>query len=1273
MVKILLSFLTLLLPVVAWGQSSAKCGQGYPFIRNFTAVEYKAHAQNFSVTQDNQGLMYFGNFAGVLQFDGIRWRLIPTSLITKVSSLARDSAGRIFVGARGEIGYLAADSRGNMFFQSLLPADTRQNFSFLEVIGTFCISKSVYFITEKNVFSLNEGKLSSWVSKNSIISAFSADGMIFLQFKDLGLKVFANGLPQDIPGGERFSGAIVVKSMLHFSKDEILIATGAQGLFTLSKKGISPFITKADEFFRKNIITCATELADGTFAVGTTREGILILLQDGSVKQVIDHNAGLGNNYIQYLFPDKNHLLWAALNNGISLIEIPSAFSVFDEHSGLNGSVNQILRFEGRLFVSTSQGLNYLDEDAGMFKAVPGIFSACWSLLPLGKELLAATSQGLFMINRASARLVAEGFSVSLAASGKYPDFIFTGQTEGLFRLRHQGATWNLSRIPGPVDEVDALVSDSSGTIWGTSISHGLFRYDQKDGKFLFFDTLSGLPESKGNTLHLIDGSIKVATRHGLYTYNEKTMRFDPYYFPFGDTSETHAWFTHFTMDNNGTIWAAMGDETQIRYYQKKGKEFVKVQTPFLPIASSVICDIYPEPSGITWFGSPDRLVRYDQGVSTSNTEIPPAQIREVIVHGDSLVFGGNPGFEYLPLTGTKSGDPALPDVYTFDSSAAGVKPDKNTTKYIFKSDDNSLHFEFSVPYCSTRGEILFQCKLEGFEETWSDWTIQSHKEYTNLPRGKFIFHVRAKNVFNHISKEAVFSFKILSPWYFKWWAFLIYILMASGLIYLIVIYRNRQLLSEKKALEQKIAERTAEVVQQKEEIQKQSEELEGKNDELEKINTVVKAINSEINFSNLLQSLLEKTKMIKAVEKSTALILDKESGLFRFRASFGWDVKQLQNVQMTLQVAEKRYLKDAEEVFEDIFVKKNFTTLNDDMPDLADYEIPRSMLILVIKVDQKVEAFLILENMTRDNAFEHEDLSFVKNSKEHIISAFIKTRILEDLQSTLNNLKDTQDQLVQSQKLASLGELTAGIAHEIQNPLNFVNNFSTLSADLANELKGYIDEIRDKIPGNRIKDMDEVVEMIRGNAEKIHDHGKRAASIVKGMLQHSRGKSGEYENVEINNLVTEYMNLAYHGMRAKDKSFNTALKTNLDPNVGKASIIPQELSRVILNIVNNSCYAVDEKAKTGIPGFTPEVVTSTRKIGDKIEIRIRDNGTGIPQHVIDKIFNPFFTTKPTGKGTGLGLSMSYDIVTQVHKGKLEVQSKEGEYTEFIITIPEQR
>jgi signal transduction histidine kinase len=385
-----------------------------------------------------------------------------------------------------------------------------------------------------------------------------------------------------------------------------------------------------------------------------------------------------------------------------------------------------------------------------------------------------------------------------------------------------------------------------------------------------------------------------------------------------------------------------------------------------------------------------------------------------------------------------------------------------------------------------------------------------------------------------------------------------------------------------------------------------------------------------------------------------------------------GYSLSEFDEITINLAQAENRYLKNTEEVFEDIFIKSEFSSYNE-IEALQKYVKPKSMMVLVIRIENKIEAFLIFENHSRDNAFEARDISLIKNSKEHIISAIIRTRILEDLQQTLHNLKDTQDQLIQSEKLASLGQLTAGIAHEIQNPLNFVNNFASLSVDLANELQETLEEIKDNIPVEKYEDVEDVIGLIKGNIVKINEHGKRVESIVKGMLQHSRGRTGEYEEIDINNMVSEYVNLAYHGMKAKEKSFNTAIRTQLDPAVGKASILPQDLSRVILNIVNNACYAVDEKSKKGIPDFRPEVIVSTKKIHDKIEIKIKDNGTGIPDHVIEKIFNPFFTTKPTGKGTGLGLSMSFDIVNKIHKGKLEVKSQLGEYTEFIITIPEKQ
>ena len=267
-----------------------------------------------------------------------------------------------------------------------------------------------------------------------------------------------------------------------------------------------------------------------------------------------------------------------------------------------------------------------------------------------------------------------------------------------------------------------------------------------------------------------------------------------------------------------------------------------------------------------------------------------------------------------------------------------------------------------------------------------------------------------------------------------------------------------------------------------------------------------------------------------------------------------------------------------------------------------------------------------------------------------------------DKLEETVDKLKSTQSQLIQAEKMASLGELTAGIAHEIQNPLNFVNNFSEVNTEL-------IDEAEQEIIKGNIEEAKIILNDIKENEQKINHHGKRADAIVKGMLQHSRSSNGVKEPTDINALCDEYLRLSYHGLRAKDKSFNASMKTDFDNTIGAINIIPQDIGRVILNLLTNAFYVVDEKKKSGVLNYEPTVSISTKKMKDKVEISVRDNGNGIPQRVMDKIFQPFFTTKPTGQGTGLGLSLSYDIV-KAHGGELTVDTIEGVRTVFNITLP---
>ena len=329
-----------------------------------------------------------------------------------------------------------------------------------------------------------------------------------------------------------------------------------------------------------------------------------------------------------------------------------------------------------------------------------------------------------------------------------------------------------------------------------------------------------------------------------------------------------------------------------------------------------------------------------------------------------------------------------------------------------------------------------------------------------------------------------------------------------------------------------------------------------------------------------------------------------------------------------------------------------------------------KAALLKVIKdVDKELE--IALFKLDRTEKVKRTTAILLEETIEELEN---KRKAIEEtnaaLSRSLDELKAAQTQLIQSEKMASLGELTAGIAHEIQNPLNFVNNFSEVSAEL-------LDEMKDELAKGNTQDAMDMAEDIKQNLEKILIHGKRADGIVKGMLQHSRKSTGQKEPTDINALADEYLRLAYHGIRAKDNSFNATLKTDFDPAIGMVNIIPQDIGRVILNLITNAFYAVSTSAPKSPKGDLPysPIVTVTTKLiksplGDLgVKVSVSDNGPGIPTHILDKIFQPFFTTKPTGSGTGLGLSLSYDIV-KAHGGKIKVETKDGEGTTFIISLP---
>jgi signal transduction histidine kinase len=331
--------------------------------------------------------------------------------------------------------------------------------------------------------------------------------------------------------------------------------------------------------------------------------------------------------------------------------------------------------------------------------------------------------------------------------------------------------------------------------------------------------------------------------------------------------------------------------------------------------------------------------------------------------------------------------------------------------------------------------------------------------------------------------------------------------------------------------------------------------------------------------------------------------------------------------------------------------------------------ETPKSVLYLPLWHKDKTIGVISAQSFNKE-AYSDYHVNMLRNLAAYSAIALENADAYRKLASLLDELKSTQDKLVTQSKLAALGALTAGIAHEIKNPLNFINNFSGLNTELVEELKQKLAEVKDKMDSSRAADMEEIMTMITDNAAKVQEHSRRADSIVRSMLQHSRGGSGELQPADINALLEEALNLTYHGMRAQDAGFNIKIEKSFDASIGKMHVVPQELSRVFLNLINNGCYEAHRKKLNAGIGFSPVLSVRTENQNHMVRISIRDNGDGVPETVKPKLFTPFFTTKPVGQGTGLGLSIAYDIIVHQHHGQISFDSEEGQFTEFTILLP---
>lgn len=1213
-----------------------------PFSRYFSPKEYNSGAGNWCIAQDKRGIMYFGNSRGLLVYDGTVWRKISIPYSAMVRTIAIDDNGKIFITASSDFGYLEPDSIGQLKFVSLKKQLDKVRKIEKEFWDVAVNSSGVFFKTPDEIIRWDGKEFKIWDSVYAYRLYKIADD-IYSRNQGKGLMKIDGDSIYVIPDGDFFYNTGVfdmlkILSPEHNNSSQILITTNYSGLFIYDGKKNVPFKTQIDEFLYSSQVYNACILTNGNIALATQRGGVAVIDQNGKLIKFLNQNSGLPTNVAYDVYPDKLGGLWIATNEGMVFSEINSPLSLIPAEGQLRSQISSIVRYENKIYVTNDIGVLVLDRGKSKFELLIGSNKPAYQLLKINNSLFAATNWGLKVIKDNRFVLELDRRSIeNISTSVHFPNLFYYGVREYLGIVKTENLKPPVIKTFNIIgDEIASIVEDEDSTLWMLPNDRPILHITSKIKGFeqgfgndsVQIDNYSekgGLP---GNDWRLFnfEGRFLLGTDEGIYKFDKWNKSFVHDSILGAEFTTSDYSISFIEKSNTGGYWilAQVKDHLQIgkALRQQDGKFKWNPMPLFRRIDIDDVNAIYPDYDSkndkeILWISTSEGLVYYDPEIK-KNLDVPfSVVIRKVIAANDSIVFGGNK---------------------TFSGSYSNV---------IIPYSQNDVRFEYSAASYEKSSANQFQYYLEGSDDNWSTWTTEIRKDYTNLSGGNYTFRIRAKNVYGIISGEDNFRFRILPPWYLSWWAYTLYALtIILGIFITDRIMRRRVITKERDLAKLREAELT----------KKQA-------DELETVDRLVKVINRAENLDQLFTSLLEQTyNLIPQGEKAAIFLLNKKENRFNVTFTEGYEVHDLEKIHFTPEELKKRYTENSEEVEKGIYIITDTKRRFGD-EKLADFGKAKSMLVMAVDIDNVTEAYVVFDSYTNSNAFSRSTARLLNRFREHAVSAISKAQAIKTLQEKNDEIVKTQQKLITQEKLASLGTLTAGIAHEIKNPLNFVNNFTEISREL-------LDEIRTGLNNKNSDEVNELISDLKQNLEKINQHGNRADSIVKNMLLHSRGTAGEKILTDINELLDQYVTLAYHGLRAQDKEFNITIEKDYDRSIEKINIVPQDISRVFLNIINNACYAANDKKKKLGSAFAPILRVSTKNHNKKIEIRIKDNGNGMPASVKEQIFNPFFTTKPAGEGTGLGLSLSHDIVTKVHGGELKFESEEGKFTEFTITLP---
>ena len=1006
-----ISFFFLLIPLCIIAQPAAE--KGLPFITNYYAKDYQASPQNWSITEDDRGIMYFGNSYGLLEYDGVKWRLITSGVNSIVRCLDKDKNGHIYYGGYGDFGYMAPDSLGQTQFHSLLKFVPAAYRNFNDVWTVHVTEQGIYFQSREHIFRLrqtNSGtkenwEVKVWNSPNKFMFAFYFNDTYFVHQQGVGLLKMINDSLILVPGSE-FMAKERVQVMLPYTSPgdkgteqgtkQYLLGAFYSGLYLYNGTSFARFASEADSLIKNNTLYKGTVLQDGSYALATAGKGIIIVDKQGKKIQQLNREVGLQDESVYSIYTDRKGNLWMALDNGISRVESTSPFTQFTVQSGINTATITIARFKSDLYIGTTNGLLRFNSDKAKFEQIKGVpNNQVFTLIPDEDSMLIATD-GLYYVSDNAIGIIKKSEAGNLLISGlsrykKNPDILFAGLAGGIaifkktghkiFQNKASSSDWSfVGNIPGITEDVWSFAEDNDGRVWAGA-QQGVLRLSD------FVDSTGNLTPAKihverfgtadglsGGSIHVnaVNSKVFFVSNKFVYRFDETKRRFIPdnTFGEMGIGNDPNQYVM--TADNKGRVWLNFGKETALAFPLKGGGYRVE-KTPFLPLIDHVVASIFPEPNGIIWFATTDGLIKYNENLKKDYDETFKTLLRNVIAGRQAL-----------------------------NTMSAG----NQETSLQYKQ--NTLRFEYAAPFFEQEKKTQYQTWLEGFEPGWSGWDNNTYKEYTNLPGGKYNFHVRAKNIYQKVGQEAVYTFTIQPPWYGTWWAWLLYALAAISIVYLVVRYRTKQLHEKHRELEKTVAERTAELSQRVE--------------ELAVINSVQEALVSALDMQSIYNLVGERIREVFNAQAVIIATFDHEAGTEHFRYAiengerFYPNPRSLDKLRKQLiQTRQKIVIRTSQEAF------AWFGTMA--VPGTKPL---KSGVFVPLVIGDKITSYVSLQNVDKEDAFSDSDIRLLETLANSMSVALENARLFEE---TNRLLKETEQRTAE---LAVINSVQQGLAKEL-------------------------------------------------------------------------------------------------------------------------------------------------------------------------------------------------------------------------------------------------